>query len=412
MKTTTCYLYLESFVFLFVKKEKGLLYDSFAKKSYPFVVGGELEGITAGLADVSNMYVLEVTHELLADTFVKQFVDLIRQHYLGDVIPTAVSPIKPVLFPPILDFQRSKAESEKNKGDDVLKNLNELTIYLTEKCDNTCCSQKCSLFSKQCLFCRKKEDGEFLNFGALKNYLKYLPVSHFPIHIVGGDLKQYPDWEELVLFFSDYEQVDYWIHYSFFARQSDIWKGLSCKILVDYPIDTDMLNEVFSGAKQQIDEVSFRFLVKDLESFQQALSYQQKYPLFSIDILPVYDENEEFFYENIYSTMSDLEEISLSKKEIFANQVMNTNHFGKLTIDSAGMIYTNLNELPIGHISSEEMKASVSKALIGKDQAWLRTRSMEPCSDCIYQWLCPPLSDYDYVIGKSNLCQIKLECHV
>ena len=43
-----------------------------------------------------------------------------------------------------------------------------------------------------------------------------------------------------------------------------------------------------------------------------------------------------------------------------------------------------------------------------KGQNWQKIRAVEsPCNDCIYNLLCPPLSGYESVIGKNNLCKFK-----
>lgn len=38
---------------------------------------------------------------------------------------------------------------------------------------------------------------------------------------------------------------------------------------------------------------------------------------------------------------------------------------------------------------------------------WMKIRNKKPCSNCIYQYLCPPPSKYESMIGKMNLCHIK-----
>jgi pseudo-rSAM protein len=43
---------------------------------------------------------------------------------------------------------------------------------------------------------------------------------------------------------------------------------------------------------------------------------------------------------------------------------------------------------------------------VEEGKSWLRIRNQAPCSTCIYQWLCPPPSDYEIVIGRPNLCHI------
>ena len=43
-----------------------------------------------------------------------------------------------------------------------------------------------------------------------------------------------------------------------------------------------------------------------------------------------------------------------------------------------------------------------------KGKSWWKLRTnIKPCNNCLYNLLCPPISNYEYVIGKYNLCNIK-----
>ncbi len=38
-------------------------------------------------------------------------------------------------------------------------------------------------------------------------------------------------------------------------------------------------------------------------------------------------------------------------------------------------------------------------------KSWLRARKNAiPCKNCVYNSICPPVSNYEYVIGRNNLC--------
>ncbi|MBE9468407.1 MAG: hypothetical protein IMY72_08845 [Bacteroidetes bacterium] len=42
---------------------------------------------------------------------------------------------------------------------------------------------------------------------------------------------------------------------------------------------------------------------------------------------------------------------------------------------------------------------------IGKNWFKLRTNT-KPCCNCLYNTLCPPISNYEYALGKYNLCNV------
>ena len=87
------------------------------------------------------------------------------------------------------------------------------------------------------------------------------------------------------------------------------------------------------------------------------------------------------------------------------HQMLNTNNFGKLTIMPDGLVYANVNNKPLGCV--EDTPYSLVHNELIKGQSWLKIRDMKPCCDYVYQWLCPSPSNYELVIGKSNLCHVK-----
>lgn len=398
------YLYLESFVFAFKYGNKYLLYDSFLGKSFVIEVGGELESVLSELLDEKNMYSILLLEKRIEDKYVSAFIKAVKDNFLGDLVNTDLVPVKPVVFPPILDFQKKKANQELELN--VLDNLKELVFYVNGFCEGGNCSEKCDLYFKQCLFCKKSNVNSYLEFGDLKRFLEMYPVSHLPIYIAGGNLNRYSYIDQLIDFLSVFENVNYCIHYKHYWMQIEKWKDLPCVILVDCDFDHSLLCSIFEFVVPLEKHPRFVFLVNDLEKFSSALFFQKEYMEENISVIPIFDDNFSFFEENIFVTQSDLENIKLKKKDIYRNKVLNSNLFGRLIIDNDGKIYTNVNDVSLGNIVDETLKSSVMKALKGNN-SWFRIRTMSPCSECLYQWLCPPPSNYDYVMRRFNLCRLK-----
>lgn len=406
METKKKYLYLESYVFIFMQGKSALLYDSFAGKPYRFDLADSVRLILNGLLDLKNMYVIALSPEEWEDPAVKAFVRLIRDSFLGDLIPAEICPVKPVLFPPVFDLQVEKGDAEKLKNSEVLKNLTDVTIYVTDQGKGASAPGllPSGSFSKQTRFCKYDSPSHFLDMELLKKYFQDQPVCDIPFHLIGGDWALYPHWEELTAFFSSFSNVKYYIYYTQFGQQVEKWKNLKCVVLIDYPVQDEVVEAILDQVQRESLSVVFQFIVKDEETFLHALSYQDRCQ--EVDIIPVYDDNRDFFYNQICISEEDLAEIHLSKKDIFRNRILNTNFFGNIVIDSTGDIYTTFNEKPLGNIDRDSLKTAVMKAL-DKKSAWFRIRNAEPCKSCLYQWLCPPPSPYESVIGKFNLCQIR-----
>jgi len=115
--------------------------------------------------------------------------------------------------------------------------------------------------------------------------------------------------------------------------------------------------------------------------------------------------NKHFFEANVYLTKEDVFSKSLSFREIFARQKLNTNFFGSLTLMPDGKAYANVNSPVLGNIETESMLDLINKEM-NENTAWRKTRNATPCTDCLYQYLCPSPANYEHAIGKPNLCHI------
>ena len=121
---------------------------------------------------------------------------------------------------------------------------------------------------------------------------------------------------------------------------------------------------------------------------------------------PIFNNNIEFFSENVFLKKEDIFSNVISMREIFRNQKMNANNFGTLYILPDGEVKANMNTLPLGDIKTDSLLNLIHKEMI-ENTAWRSIRNISPCNKCLYQWLCPPLSNYEFVIDQPNLCDIK-----
>jgi pseudo-rSAM protein len=93
-------------------------------------------------------------------------------------------------------------------------------------------------------------------------------------------------------------------------------------------------------------------------------------------------------------------------KDFFTRQAMNIYDFGKINILPNGDAYANLNHPTLGNIYTESIYEIVHKE-VEEGTSWFRIRNQVPCNGCVYQWLCPPPSNYEIAIGRPNLCHVK-----
>jgi len=141
--------------------------------------------------------------------------------------------------------------------------------------------------------------------------------------------------------------------------------------------------------------------VKSAEKFviQESIKFYQIHPFYT-------GRNKKFFVNHVYLHEEDLLNPNLCMREIFRNQKLNANNFGTLYILPDGSIKAHLQKEPLGFVGKDELIDVIHNELI-TNTAWRHIRNEEPCSRCVFQFLCPPPSNYESAIGKNNLCYMR-----
>ena len=135
-----------------------------------------------------------------------------------------------------------------------------------------------------------------------------------------------------------------------------------------------------------------------MKTFRTALEY--------FEIIPLYNGNNlSFFKKFIFIHIDDLKLKKIIKNQYFANQTFNINNYGKITILSNGDFYANLNQPKLGNINKDSLY-DVLCLEIYNGKSWNFIRNVTPCKECVFQYICPPISNYELVIGKYDLCHV------
>ena len=109
---------------------------------------------------------------------------------------------------------------------------------------------------------------------------------------------------------------------------------------------------------------------------------------------------------NVFLTKEDILSAPMTIKDLFSCQAMNIYDFGKINIMPNGDAYANLNHPSLGNIYKCSLYEITQKE-VEEGISWFRIRNQKPCTDCVYQWLCPTPSNYEIIIDRSNICHMK-----
>lgn len=372
---------IEPYVYISVTKKEVLLYntlDGVTLESEKV----EVVKLMHEVIEKENFGVVFLISDRLYQSDIHDFVMMLRENFMGDIIDAELSSGKPVQISPYTNFYvgndlyiKHNFSSLKN----VLNNLLEVNAHV----DNTI---KIDLFI---------------------SFLQSLP-ENITINII-GNLKSLNRCNDLFCFLYKRSNLKNFTcsYRDIMILESNCMNNFSYRILVQFPVDKSLLIDSINLLKSQTAPYEYLFSLTSLDDYQQAEHFVEQYQLKKYYFKPVYTGcNIDFLKEHVFLTKEDILSTPMSLKNFFTNQAVNSNDFGKIHIKPNGDVYANLSFSSLGNIYQQNIYELLQKE-IDEGQSWFRIRNHEPCNTCVYQWLCPPPSDLEIAIGQLNLCHVK-----
>ena len=398
-------LYLEPYTFLFNNGMDYLIYNTLNSSSYRVDKSQELKSILDTLDDPNNGYSMILSEHDLLEPEIRKLIEFVRNSFSGDCILFEEGSHKPFIFKPML-FLNSDILKKNNKdkdydGEMVSRNLDEITLFLPTQCNLDC--SHCGKYHKQFLHCYR-QNGETLS---REEYEKLFDDIYFSgvskINLVGDQSALEYANDLLGLELNIHIHIPYKKCDDVFMRNA-LELGINLIINIHSEDMDTMISEFIS--KYRDPKIEYQFIISDKEDLRKINALLNMSSINS-SILPFYTgENISFFEECVYTNLEDIFSEPIDRKTIFRRQVLNENFFGKLYIDAKGDAYSNMNEQPIGNIKDKKLKELVYMEIKSESPIWLKTRDQTTCSQCLYRYLCPSLSNYELAIGKPNLCHV------
>lgn len=384
--------------FLWLKGEEGLVYNTKNYAKILFCNEGLLAEKAGLLVVMENLYCIRLTEEELADEKLNGWVQNMVAQECGALVEDNGINQRPLSLPPILKVQDEadyyRWEHRQGIDGNVIENLHRLVFHINgSKYGN-------ELYAKQTIY--PTVSFEMLSAKDILRFAMNARVSPFLTEIVlVGNPFVYEGLEELM------DSLQTICPVSVYCTWQDVMNFLSDVEKLSTKANLHIMATGDAVLDKLPQEVNYTFLVTSEQEYEAAMEFEGKYRLEHTDIVPVYTGNNlSFFEECLYMDEEGIQDIALDKREVFIRQKLNIQDFGRLTVIADGKVYANPNRSAIGHIG-ETPHAIVYRELT-EGSSWLRIRDQKPCCDCIYRWLCPSPSHYEDVIGKPNLCHIKL----
>lgn len=410
------WLCIEPYVYISMQNGNVLFYNTLNGSQLEYNDNSTITNLTKRLISKQNSLVIKLSHSDINNDVISIFIEQIKNNFFGDIIKSSNSNSKPFQLKPILNIQKSVERLMKsedfNVGRKLMLNLNELNIYIHNECGLNC--PNCSSYNKQFPFCTKSVKSKMeLNLNILRRIIIDLKGTSIKcIRIFGGDLFSYSQIQELdKLLFNYIHIVEYNIHYKNLYYNINniniINKKSVLNILIDEEIDIDILYLTIKSVENKCFNYRLNFVVDNDNALKivQKIASEIKNELFII--YPFYNKtNIDFFKKKIFIKKKDILEIKPSMNDIFLHQTLNSNSFGKLYIKYDGRIFSNLNNKEIGNINENTLYDAVYYELENGINWWKLRTNVLPCKKCLYNLLCPPISNYEMIIGKYDLCNL------
>lgn len=419
------WFFVDTHVHISIKKDHILFYNTLTGQTLEFTGEPLILRLTKRLKADRNLRVIGLKAGELRDPAIMKFVGRIRGMFMGDIMDAAYSKAKPAQLPPYLHVgeQENPEESGIPLGTKMIDYLDRIMLYINQSCPQDC--GVCAEAFRQFPCCTSRGDSKTakeMDISKLRYLIKILePTELEEIIISGGNILSYSHIGEMSTLLRSLPMMKtFYIHYLNIALNiADQTGSLGhfrdmdsrLKIPVTFPVQEEKFKRALDVLNREGFEASFIYVIRGEKDFQAAERLNTIYNIDAAGYQTVYQpfftgENLEFFKQNVYYDRDDITAEKPTFKDIFARSMINSLDFGMLTIKPDGSIYPNINAPKLGTLGVETLPKLINKELFG-GKSWKRIRkNVQPCKSCVYERVCPPISNYSNAIGKYNLCRI------
>ena len=398
------WLVLEPFVHGAVSENDALLYNSVNKTSLVSKGSEEIADKIRQLLDPQNGYVISIQKDDLNQPALCKFVAELRKKFMGDLLDPAWSASKPFNILPEPVVKQKSAELGNYLGE-ITFHVNSSDLPMLEKFKAGYLQFPFPIYSPV--------PGEILSTDRIRaaaSTIESLPFA--TINFVGSGIYCDPHYSQLAEVFrsTPFRTI---FHVPLWELSSPVHERM-CKneqlaVYVTFPADPrqlDLLDEVIRKyPRKGCPDVNF--IVQNNDEVDQASEIISGMGLRRFFFKPYLNgENMQFFREQVFISEDDILASKPTQNQIFSRLTMNEHDFGKLTVFPNGEVYANVNDEPLGNLENLNLKELADRARDG-NTSWMRRRTeLNPCRDCLYRFLCPPVSNYEIMMKKFNFCHI------
>lgn len=326
---------------------------------------------------------------------------------MAGLIPIDREQGKPINFLPILNLQKDvdKAMSIGELSlvvDDLLSYLSRLTLCLGG--GRLCPSYLSRVWREQ--------EAHWISPSLLYSLLEQARHSRLKqVGLYADSLFLHPQIKEILGLLESYE-YDYqlWMSAKHYLQHQEQIKmclrSKKCICHLSLLASATELEDLARMSEVDAQLSSWHFLIEDEAQYARVEQFTERWGIVQSELVPIYTgDNLPFFEEYIYLSEDDIFSEPIEMRRIFCNQKLNSNDFGALTVLPTGECRVSMNTPALGNLLQSSLLEILYKELT-TNTAWRKTRNSGKCQKCFFQYLCPPPSSYEQVIGREDLCRL------
>lgn len=404
---------------LAVKRQSVLFYNTLDGKALECRNSVPVSALARRLLHPDNLYVVKLTEAEISKQPIKGIIGRLRRSFMADIHEVSQSYGKPLPLKPCYQVMRDvdvlAGDPERSVGEDVLRYLFRINLYLDGSCELDC--NYCSRAFRQFVFCTRSLPRISFDMEALERLMNALPVENkVRINLLGGNVLLYPGLAELL------EEIRLrsgkpclCVHYKNLQKNIKQAKTLAkadsaWRIGVDFPLDELIFTELIRVEEILKKEIEFVFVVQSETEFMAAREAVLRFKLEKYRFQPYFNgRNKSFFRKFVFTDRKQVLAETVSQRDIFLRGKVNSFRFGEISVLNDGRVFAGINQTSLGNLLESSLPEMLFREM-KSSKSWLQVRSkVTPCRDCLFWALCPPLTDYEQAFSKNNLCWRKNE---
>jgi pseudo-rSAM protein len=401
------WLAAEPYVHGVVRENDVLLYNTVSRVYLVYRDNPAIAGVARQLLDPGNGYVVRLSIPELDDPSVSRLVSDLRARYMGDLFDPEWSKSKPFNIYPQPVIKKSSG-----RIDDRLR---EITFHL-DTTNNRALKPFRDAHLQFPFPIYSDSVGELLSPGiiaSVASQISSLPAA--TVNFIGTGILTKPQFNSLTDIFRETPfKRKFHVVLSQLTSPVEIRPGKydHLCLYVTLPVNrkqSEML-ENFGMRYASKPRVECNFVVRNSADVASAMEIIARIHFRHTYFKPFLDgTNMQFFRDQVFITEREIRASRPAQNQVFSRLTVNENDFGKITVVPNGDVFANMNDGVVGNLNRDNLEELAGKE-IATGKSWLRRRpDVAPCSGCLYQFLCPPVSSYEIRAQRFNFCHIHPE---